>query len=94
MQNGWLGVTMTLGGTDMSTSFSPPTLIIIHPKEGLIFLGFGEARQTCEGIEAYRYLAPPSHRVHGSQLLYPPPSLQHRFILFIDPVPRDSYEQP
>jgi len=91
---GW-GVTMTLGGTDKSTSFfSPPTLIIIQPKEGLIFLGFGKARQTCEGLETYRCLAPPSHRVRGSQLLYPPPSLQRCFILFIDPIPWDSYEQP
>jgi hypothetical protein len=71
---------MTLGGTDKSSSFSHTTLIIIKA-EGLIFRGIGEIRQTCEGMETYWYLAPPSRRDHDSQLLYPspppPPTLLH-----------------
>jgi hypothetical protein len=89
---GGMGVTMTLGGTDNSSPFSHTALIIIEVDGGLIFPRIGEMQRTCEGMETYWYLAPPSRRDHGSQLLYPltlpsPSPL-------IDPVPSDSYEQP
>jgi hypothetical protein len=80
---GGKGVTMTLGGTDNSSSFTHSSLIIMEVDGGLIFPRIGEIQQTCEGMETYWCLAPPSRRDHGSQLLYPLPLHRPRPMRFL-----------